>query len=128
MKIRVALLGITALLLAGSIAAARAAQEVAPISALDAATVSTPASSDCSKATDFLAPMLASGDVNPHCGTCGHPACSGADFGAYCGRRSDPFGSPFQYVSLYCQPTQACTGEGIGMRRCVCVAEGNILP
>jgi hypothetical protein len=127
MKIRFTLLGIAALLLTGSLAAAApVAPEAAPVNDLDAVAISTPASSDCSKATDFSEPIFASED--PSCGTCGHPACSGLNWGAYCGSRSDPFNPYGGSVSLYCQPTQLCTGEGIGKRRCVCVVDGDILP
>lgn len=126
MKARFTLLGITVLLLTGSIAAAGpAASAVAPTSTLDTATISTLASSDCSKDTDSLETIFASD--GPQCGTCGHPNCSGANFGAYCGSRSDPFDPYGGSVSLYCQPTQLCAGEGVGKRRCVCEAGGNIL-
>lgn len=108
MKNRSILLGIAALLLTGSLAAAApAAPEVTPETADFIAAIAQ----DCPEVQSSIEPNFV--DLgNPHCGNCGHPDCSGASFGAYCGLHLGQ--------KKYCVQTYACTGEGIGHYRCTC--------
>ena len=112
MKNRSILLGIAALLLTGSLAAADPAPQLTPDFFAEM-------SQDCPEVKASIEPNFV--DLgNPHCGNCGHPDCSGASFGAYCGLH---LGNP-----KYCVQTYACTGEGIGHYRCTCQVLNSPLP
>lgn len=111
---RIALFGLAALLMTGSMAGAQPAgtDEIAvTIFAMEtpgcADVVGTPASDFVQ--TDFI------------CGLCSVPSCQGASPTSYCGLA--PSGE-----RKYCQATTLCTGEGIRVRRCMCVVGGDIIP
>lgn len=118
MKLRFMVPAFASLLLAGTLAyAAPAPQSSTPATEV-APAIFAAESQDCLEAQSPLAGALNASD--PYCGLCSAPACQGASWLAYCGVR---FGNP-----MYCQPTTACTGEGIGKYRCVCQVGDPILP
>ena len=123
MKLKSVMPVFASLLLAGSLVnAATTSQTSAPVASQtdDISAIFAPVSTDCPDAQGQLEPILASA-VDPSCGMCSAPACQGASWTAYCGV------TPTQQKK-YCQPTQMCTGEGIGKYRCLCVVGGDIIP
>ncbi len=123
MKLTSVTLVFASLLLAGSLAiAAQAPQVVTPTTSTNdeaALAIFASESPGCQK-TQVPSEMVFAADGDPSCGLCSAPACQGASWLAYCGTR---FGN-----NMYCQPTQMCTGEGMGKYRCVCVVSDPILP
>ena len=123
MKPRFLTLTLAPLLIAGSMATASAPPTGAPTAPvaddLEAA-IFAPASPSCPEAQNHSEPVLTD-TGGPSCGMCSAPACQGASWTAYCGV------TPNQQKK-YCQPTQMCTGEGIGKFRCLCVVGGDIIP
>lgn len=55
------------------------------------------------------------------CGMCSVPACQGSSPTTYCGVAPDG-------TKKYCQAGALCSGEGVGVRRCLCVVGGDIIP
>lgn len=112
---RIALVVLAALLLTGTVAGATPADiEKA------AAAIFAPESPGCAEAQGALEPVFAQA-TDFTCGSCSAPACQGSSPTTYCGIAPDG-------TNKYCQATTACTGQGILVRRCLCVVDGDIVP
>lgn len=124
MKLRSVMPAFALLFLAGSLAyAAPTPQSLPPTASAEeiaaAIFLPEPESGDCA-ANQTLEEAVFVDIGNPHCGSCGHPNCSGASFGAKCGVR---FGQ-----DMFCVQTYLCSGEGLGHYRCTCEVNGAINP
>lgn len=112
---RIALFGLAALLLTGALAGATPAGINE-----NAAMIFAPESPGCAEASGASEPLfLQATDFT--CGLCSAPACQGSSPTTYCGVAPDG-------TKKYCQATTACTGEGILVRRCLCVVGGDVIP
>src|SRR5215203_2771006 len=112
---RIALVGLAALLFIATLAGALPA-------GIDenAGAIFAPESPACAEASGASAPIfLQATDFT--CGACSVPACQFSSPTTYCGVAPDG-------TRKYCQATTACTGEGILVRRCLCVVGGDIVP
>src|SRR5688572_21482391 len=112
---RIALLGLAALLLTVALAGATPAGFDE-----NTAMIFAPESPSCAEASSASEPLfLQATDFT--CGLCSAPACQGSSPTTYCGVAPDG-------TKKYCQSTTACTGEGILVRRCLCVVGGDVIP
>lgn len=112
---KIALVGFAALLLMGNLVAAMPADIEASAAAIFAS--ESPA---CPEAPSALEPVFAQ-TTDFTCGSCSVPACQGSSPTTHCATAADG-------TKKYCQATTACTGEGILVRRCMCVVGGDIIP
>lgn len=112
---QIALVGFAALLLMATLAGAMPA-------GIDenAAAIFAPESPACPEAPGALGPVFVQA-TDFTCGLCSAPACQNSSPTTYCGVAPDG-------TKKYCQATTACTGEGILVRRCLCVVGGDIIP
>lgn len=112
---RIALVVFAALLFMGTVAGATPTE-------LDktAAAIFAPDSPACPEAQGTLEPIFTQ-TTDFTCGLCSAPACQGSSPTTYCGIAPDG-------TKKYCQATTACSGEGILVRRCLCVVGGDIIP
>lgn len=112
---RIALFSLAALLLTTTLAGAMPAG-----AGENAATIFAPESPSCAEAPIASEPFFAQA-TDFTCGLCSAPACQNASPTTYCGVTSTG-------EKKYCQATTACTGEGILVRRCLCVVGGDVIP
>ena len=112
---QIALIGIAVLLTMGTFAGAAPVETADSIAALFA-----PVSPNCGKAESNPEPVFAQ-TTDFTCGLCSVPACQGSSPTTYCGVTATG-------TKKYCQATTACSGEGILVRRCMCVVDGDIIP
>ncbi|HYG61625.1 MAG TPA: hypothetical protein VEL74_03515 [Thermoanaerobaculia bacterium] len=112
---RTALFGLAALLLMATLAGAMPAETDENV-----ATLFAPETPECGDAASAPEPYLAQA-TDFTCGLCSAPACQNSSPTTYCGITATG-------VKKYCQATTACTGEGILVRRCLCVVGGDIIP
>ena len=112
---RTALFGFAALLFMATLAGALPA-------GMDenAAAIFAPESPACPEAPSALDPVFAQ-MTDFTCGLCSVPSCQGASPTTYCGVTADG-------TKKYCQAGALCSGEGLGVRRCLCVVGGDIIP